>query len=577
MLFFSCNKDFLQKNPEVQISNSNFWKTDVDFQTYSLGLYDFFGFGVGNSNSFSLNTDEMVRGSQVQSDLIYNRRTIPPSGGGWNWSRLRSINIMIREAHIATLDQATKNHWEGVGRLFRAREYSNKVKSYGNVPWIDHELTTSSSELYAAQDSRATVMAHVLEDLNFAVQNIRVDAGANLINRYVALAIKSEICLYEGTFRKYHTEVNLNDAATWLNESVSASEAILNSNKFSLSSDYRTIYSSVNLAGNKEAILYKQYEPGVIVNVQSRMLGQRDFIGATRDAVESFLCVDGLPYGVSPTHPKALAGLPEFVEEEFKNRDPRMGKMLVIPYTTTMGPQNNPYLYNTTLTQAPPAYSPALTGESALANPTGYPIYKWFSNLTPNDDVNGILDAPVYTLNTILLNYAEAKAELGQCDDAVLGKSINLLRIRAGMPTLSVAITSNIVDPAKSKYAPEISNLLWEIRRERRVELMFENSRYDDIVRWKKGSYLGKQVLGVYLDLDSRPSFEYNSNGTNKTTVILGDRQGNPLAANSRNGFVLPFILKPPVWSDNDLKIYYTPIDLLSLTLNENLQQSPGW
>ena len=578
ILLSSCNKDFLQKNPEVQISNSNFWKTDGDFQTYSLGLYDFFGYGVavGNGYNIPLNSDEIAQAGQVRNALIFDTRTIPNSGGGWTWTTLRAINILIAQAHSSTLDQATKDHWEGVGRLFRAREYFSKVKSYGNVPWLDHELTTTSPELNAAQDTRATVMGHVLEDLNFAVKYIRVNAGTNMVNRDVAFAIKSEICLFEGTFRKYHTELNLTDANAWFTESTSASEAIIGSNKYQLSADYRAIYSSVNLAGNHEIILYKQYEAGLIVNTQSRILGLRDYFGATKDAVESFLCSDGLPYGVSPLHPKAKQGLPEFVDEEFKNRDPRMGKNLVIPFDQTTGPQNSPAIYNTQ-TFKKPDYSPALIGESAISNATGYPIYKWFSDLTPNDDVNGILDAPLYALNTILLNYAEAKAELNQCDDAILDKSINLLRVRAGMPKLTVAIATSMNDPKKILDAPEISNLLWEIRRERRVELMFTGSRYDDILRWKKASYWGKPFVGAYVDLTKRPASEYNAAGANITTAKLGDRKGVAVPAGTKVGYVIPYITRQPSWSDNDLKLYYTPIDILSLTLNKNLKQVPGW
>lgn len=572
----SCNDDFLEKIPKDQVTNANYWQTDGDFQTYSLGLYNFYGFGVGNAYTISINSDEVVQGNQVQSSRIFDRITVPNSGGGWSWSTLRAINIMIREAQLADLDENEKKHWEGVGRLFRAREYFNKVKSYGDVPWIDHELGTESPELYASQDDRATVMGHVLEDLNFAVMNIKPDAGDNLVNRDVALAIKSEICLFEGTFRKYHTELGLGDANNWLSESVSASETLINEGNYSLSPDFRDIYSSVDLGGNPEVILYKHYAPGVIVNIQARMMGLSDYYGVTKDAVESFLCTDGLPYGVSDLHPMAKAGNPEFVEEEYQDRDPRMGKTLVIPFDEAIGPQNDPAIFNTS-SSFDISFSPSFIGESGISNPTGYPLYKYFSTDTPVDDVNGILDAPLYAFNNILLNYAEAKAELGQADDAVLDKSINLLRARVGMPRLTVAFANSFNDPKKAVDAPEISNLLWEIRRERQVELMLEGSRFDDIVRWKKASYFGKPFVGAYIDLDDRPASEYNGDGSNKTSVLLGDRDGNPLPAGSKVGYVLPYIERQPAWTDDEIKLYYSPIDTESLTINPNLKQAPGW
>ncbi len=574
-IFSACNDDFLQKLPEDEITVEAFFKSDQDFRTYSLGLYNFEGYGTGNDYNIPYNSDEIVRGNQVQDDRIFDRITIPASGGGWSWENLRTINIMIREAQESGLDAEIKNHWEAVGRLFRAREYFQKVKLYGDVPWVDKELSANSPELYAAQDPREIVMGNVLQDLNFAVQNIRIYDGGNLINRDVALAIKSEICLFEGTFRKYHTELGLSDADLWLQECVSASEKIINDGKYELSADYKTIYSSVDLSGNKEVILFKPYELGVIVNIRARQLGIDDGSGVTKDAVEAYLCSDGLPYGVSPLHPKAVEGIPELPIEEFKNRDPRMSRTLVVPYNDPANAQK-PTLFESQ-GAAIPEYAPAYIGEDGLTNPTGYGIYKWWTPETPVNDVNGTTDAPLYSFNVILLNYAEAKTELGEANDAVLNKSINVLRDRAGMPHLTVEIANSFDDPKKAKYAPEISNLLWEIRRERRVELMLENSRIDDIIRWKRGSYLGKPFVGAYVDLDNRPEAAYNEDGTNKAEVRLGDRDGNPLPITVRKGYVLPYIERQPSWKDSDIKLYYTPIDTKSLTINPNLNQAPGW
>lgn len=576
LVFAACNDEFLDVLPEDEITNENFFKTEGDFHTYALGLYDFYGYGVGNASNIPVNSDEIAGGEQNQNSRIFDRRTIPESGGAWSWSRLRAINILIREAQHAELDTDIKQHWEGVGRLFRAREYYEKVKQFGNVPWIDHELNTDSPELFDTQDDRSRVMGKVLQDLNFAVQNIREDAGENLVNRDVALAIKSEICLFEGTFRKYHTELNLSGAEEWLKECAAASEALINSGRYSLSADYQDIYASVDLAGNPEIILYKQYELGVIVNTQARSVALSDRLGVTKDAVETYLCTDGLPYGLSPLHPAAQEGLPEFPKEEFANRDPRMAKTLVIPYDETETPANDPPIFNAYSNDVP-TYCPSYLGEDGITSPTGYSIYKWWNPASPVDDVNGILDAPLYAFNTILLNYAEAKAELGEADDIVLDKSINLLRQRVGMPVLTVAFANSFEDPKKAAFAPEISNLLWEIRRERRVELMLEGSRLDDIIRWKKASYLGKPFVGAYVDLDQRPNSAYHEDGTNKTSLILGDREGNPLDPTVRQGYALPYLERQPAWTDDDLKLYYTPIDTRSLTINPNLAQVPGW
>lgn len=578
--FYSCNDDYLEKIPKDQITNDGFWKTNKDFESYAFGLYDFYGYGVGNQgNNIASNSDETCASLQSKNSRIFDLRVIPSSGGGWSWGYLRSCNIMIREAQNSTLEDLDKKHWEGVGRLLRAREYFRKVKSFGDVPWVDHELGTESPELYAPQDSRETVMENVLTDLNFAVQNIKENTMANTINKDVALAIKSEVCLFEGTFRKYHSELNLNDAGRWFNECVSASETLMNGGKYSLSPDFRDIYSSVNLAGNPEVILYKQYETGVIVNIRTRLLGSiassTPVVSGTKDAIESYLCSDGLPYGISPLHPKAQNGTPEFIHEEFENRDPRLSKTFVVPYDNS-SPKQDPALVETDRGVVPP-FIPSFYGEGSIVSPTGYHIYKWWTPDSPYDNVNGTLDAPLYTYNKILLNFAEAKAELGEADNATLDKSINLLRERAGMPKLTVELANSFNDPKKAEYAPEISNILWEVRRERRVELMLEGTRLDDILRWKKASYLGKSFVGAYIDLDNRPASAYNEDGTNKASVVLGDRNGNPLPEGTRVGYVLPYYERQPDWNDDDIKLYYSPINTEALTINPNLQQSPGW
>lgn len=580
VLFCSCNDDFLEKYPQDKFTNETFWKTEGDFRTYALGLYDFDGFGVDNNiNVIKFNSDETCRNPAQQDDRIFNRRVVPEDGGDWDWERLRSINIMVEYAQKAELEPKDKKHWEGVARLFRAREYFNKVVLFNDVPWYGSELEASSAELFKTQDPRSEVMDSVLADLNFAVVNIREKDEPNQINRAVALAIKSDICLFEGTYRKYHTELNLSDSDRWLQECVDASEEIM-AMSYSLTPKYRDLYSSLDLASNPEVILYRQYENGIVTNCIQQyvsMVAQNiGTIGATRDAAEAFLCSDGLPFGVSDLHLKAKNGLPQSLEEEFENRDPRFSMCFVVPYRDGLITQLPAMdeAYSGTI----PRFMPAYGGEGFIYSSTGYHPYKWWNPESPNTDSNvGISDAPLYTLNRVLLNYAEAMTELGLCTDEVLNNSINKLRERVEMMKLTVQFANSISDPKKTKYAPEISNLLWEIRRERQVELMMEGFRLNDILRWKKASYFSKPFVGAYVDLATRPAEAINSDGTPKTNVILGDINGNAIEGATK-GYILPHIgINQPQYSDDDLKMYYSPINLQDLTLNTKLKQSPGW
>lgn len=573
ILFSSCNDEFLDKFPQDKFTNETFWKSDKDFRAYALGLYSFPSFrGKGYANC-----DDVVLQKMDQDARIYDRRVVPESGGNWSWSYLRQINIMVTHARdCKTLSEADKNHWLGIARLFRAREYHSKVLSFGDVPWIGKELGTESEELYKPRDPRALVMDSVLADLNFAVEHIRVDDGNNQINRDVALAIKSQICLSEASYRKYHKELGLNDSERWYKECINASEKLMGG-KYTLTPNFRDLYSSLDLSNNPECIFYYQYEEGILCNSITFELSYADgCFGATKDAIEAYLCKDGLPYGVSPLHPKAQKGEPEFLEEEFQNRDPRMTMTFVIPYENNQ-PVQLPAIDEAFSGNVPP-FMPTFTGEDYISSPTGYHPYKWWNANSINTDVNlGSTDFPIYTLNQILLNYVEAKAELGECTDDVLDRTINLLRDRVGMPHLTVSQAQKMVDPRHQKYAPEISNLLWEIRRERRVELMMDGNRLQDILRWKKASWLAKPFLGCYIDLSKRPEGAYNAQGKPKAHIILGDRDANVIP-NATIGYVLPYRNeKQRQWKDDDLKVYYDPINKQDLVLNKNLTQSPGW
>src|SRR5690606_26589620 len=109
------------------------------------------------------------------------------------------------------------------------------VKMFGDVPWYDQPIDADDEgQLYKGRDPREFVIGKVLEDLNFAVNNCSDDSkfvDKNVINKYVALALKSRICLYEGTFRKYH---GVADSELWLRESLAASEELMNNSPYSL-------------------------------------------------------------------------------------------------------------------------------------------------------------------------------------------------------------------------------------------------------------------------------------------------------------------------------------------------------
>ena len=320
--------------------------------------------------------------------------------------------------------------------------------------------------------------------MNFAVANINQDASSRVAyNAAVAQAIKSRICLFEGTYAKYH----LNDAAranTYLAESKKASEAIMNNSMYALNDSYRANYNSADLKGNTEMILYKQYIKSVLGHsLISYVCSSTQIHGLSKSAFDAYLFTDGLPKATTSLdntdHGIANAEGRIDIQNLLDVRDPRLAESIdsVLLYN------GNGYI----------RYGAGMASTSS----SGYGVMKFDNPVFPTSERNqsgssNHTDAPIFWLAEILLNYAEACAEMGNCTQADLDKSVNLLRARVGMPDMSV---TPVADPANNMG---VSDLIWEIRRERRVELMFDlEDRYWSLIRWKQ---LDKLDNGKYPD-----------------------------------------------------------------------------
>lgn len=469
----SCTKDLELTAPD-QFSDETFWTSENNVRAYNWGFYNMFvGYGTGTTADFYF---PAMTDDQAASSFTNFPTSAAATNGNWDWAQIRKANIMIdRVKGMTSLSQEAKNHWEGVARFFRAYDYFNKVKIFGDVPYIETDLDVSETTIiYKPRDSRKLVIQKVLEDLDFAIANLReTDNVANTLNKDVALAVKSRVALYEGTYRKYHTSLGLTaDANGLLTQARDAAEALMNKNKYVLNNDYVTAYNSMDLNGNKQVILYKKYIAGALThsiigytNSTTRMNG------LSKSAVESYTTANGLPITQVGGNAQYLGD--DNIGNIRANRDGR--------------------LLQTISDQLMYVGNPSADGRTSS---TGYRPSKFLQpasvQLAPQNET----DAPLFNYSEVLLNYAEAAAELGTLNQLGLDKSINLLRDRAGVADLKFDGT-NVMSGAAgttiindSKRDADVSPLIWEVRRERRVELMMDGFRFDDIVRWRKGQYL---------------------------------------------------------------------------------------
>jgi starch-binding outer membrane protein, SusD/RagB family len=576
---YNCNNDFLERYPLDQVSNETFWNSENDIKVYNNSLYNLAKDDInvpvmmghtGTDGIWSLDlfTDNLA--PRESSNLYYQHiragmHIIPTSSQkyGWNaniWQFLRAVNVGLENYSRVSIPQSTLNMYIGEARLFRGWLYAEMVSKYGDVPWVEKELNVDSEELYSLRTPREDVMNKVLADLDFACDNLPNDWGdensPGRLNRWAALLIKSRICLFEGTWRKYHGGSNY---VIWLENAATAAKELMDDGPYNLYvtgdiyHDYSTIHQMDNLSGIQEIIYWRKYDASVnyVHNAPNYGIRQNWFGGATKDFIDDYLCIDGLPINLSQLYMGD-----EVYENLFMNRDPRLRQSILHPEDQSI------YNYG----DAKDAVFPRLLGTAGAWNyesTTGFHILKMYNNDYVTLNV-GQVDYPAITLRLgeALLNFAESRAELGTITQNDLDLSINLLRDRVGMPHM---IIDNI--PIDPRYKDDgISPLLVEIRRERRIELFMEGFRYDDLRRWKQGKKLESRSYGVRWDNENRTRFDPEGNVLLGTSEIEG----------------VPYIdvykgteLANPVFDET--KHYLWPIPLRAISQNTNLKQNPGW
>ncbi len=570
-----CNDDSLEKYPLTTISSETFWNSENDLEIYNNIFYDYAKSnamrllngnheGATRDGQYSLDgmSDNDVRSLSFNANHVRTRagQIIPdsnPMSFGWNntcFQFVRAINIGLANYDRAAINQSIIDRYKAEARLFRAWVVADKVSLYGDYPWIDKELNIDSEELYAERTPRETVMTNVLADLDYACTYLPNDWGdgnaPGRLNRWCALLIKSRVCLFEGTWRKYHGG---NDANTWLQAAAAAAKELMDNGPYKLytkgdpAHDYNAIFQKSDLTGVDEVMYWRRYVTGV---VQTSWQIYYYMSCATKSAVEDYLCTDGLPITLSSFYQGDAV-----YEDIFVNRDPRLRQ-------TVLHPADVGYYHYMDYDKSGTAV-PQLIGMIGSGTMTGYHQVKHVNNEMNLLQHNGYYPCIILRFGEALLNYAEAKAELGTISQADMDLSINKLRDRVGMPHMNLADIP--VDP---RYVNDgVSPLIVEIRRERRVELFGEGFRFDDLRRWKQGAKMTKKDYGVRWDEANRTRIDPKGSCTLKSEVFPGT--GTVYICPNKGGD-----FENPVFED---KHYLWPIPVDARSKNPNLGQNPGW
>ena len=611
LMFASCD-DVLDRPQLNNPQDDNYWRNETDLRLFGNGFYTNYFVGYNSSwgtayaplRGYNFSDDVATTGKQSSFE-----NAIPSSRGGsaeevawlgsafagssWNFAWVRKANLFLDRIETVAKPKITEDtykHWSAVARFFRGFEYCRLVCVFGDVPYYDKVFSESDEkEMFKNRSPRAEVMDKVYADFEYALQNLRLDDGAQYLNRYIAAGFISRLMLFEGTWQKYHNGDQAL-AKKYLEMARDAADLIIASGKWEISGEFRGLFGAQDLKGHKEVLMYRHYDAALSVthHVASYSNGQESQSPASNLALaKSFLCNDGKPYLASDVEDADVLDIAHMI----KTRDPR--------FEATFA--NKAKIESATLLYATKFID--RVGPS-LADPSSVAIYASMTNTN---------DYPVMRYSEVLLNWLEAKAELAlsyggdKITQGDIDISVNKLRSRPldkpavdngveqTAPMKLADITADF-DPVRDKGSVkvtgdyEVDPLIWEIRRERRMEFVFEHSRILDLKRWKKLHYMDNATypdtkLGLWVNIKEEvPSYlDKNKDGTWPKRQVMKE-DGTIITYDGTNGDALVGFYLPLNASNRDgftERSYLAPIGRAQINQYKEkgytLSQTKGW
>ncbi len=596
--FTGCEDvDFLDRPSLTTMNDENYWTSENNLRLFANGFYSNYFVGYNSAwgtdyaplRGYYFSDDFTSTGKQggFETQAPESRASTSETaswlttyaGPTWDFAWVRKSNLFlerIEKMKASYLSESAYQHWSAVARFFRGYEYSRLVSVFGDVPYYDRVIGDSElDQLYKDRDSRTVVMDHVYDDFAYVLDNMRTsDGNVQYLNKYIAAGFISRFMLFEGTWQKYHLN-NQEKAKKYLELAVRAANIVMASGNYSFASDFRSLFGSQDLAGNKEVIMYRHYDAALSIThhiASYSNLTESQTPAPNLSLAKSFICNDGKPYKLS-----SVANADKLdIKNMVASRDPR---------------------FEATFWDAPKKESATLLYACKFIDRVGVTYYgqtypaAYGSNTNTND-------APVMRLAEVVLNWIEAKAELATMGGPAvtqsdIDQSINAIRNR---PLDATAKAKGIVKTAALSLAdlpddpdrdPDVPALLWEIRRERRMEFVFEHTRLMDIKRWKKINYMNgtthpDNLLGLWINFQQEYPEWLVTSKVNKLKVKKAD--GTIVTYNGSNAADMVGYYIPENITDRDAftdRVYLAPVGNTQISeyldKGYTLTQTPGW
>lgn len=549
MLAGSCT-GFLDRPQKSAMDNSNYWTNESNVRLFVNGAYAnyFNGYNTSWGTAFTPYrganfNDDMTQANKqisfqaaVPEDNWYHNEGVnwlsQTGAAPWNFGWVRKWNTLIERLDMMKengyLADEAYNHWMGIARFFRGYEYASLVQSFGDVPYYDKVVSDTDVEgQYKPRDPRTLVMDKVYDDFDYAMDNIRLDDGASYVNRYMAAAMISRAMLFEGSWYTFHEGVgDAERAAKYLAMAEEAAKFVMDSGKYAFTVDFRSLFGSFSNPGG-EVIMYREYSDALAVRhciASYSNLTESQGPAANLALIKSFISNNGKTWNENNDENFDLSHL-------VVDRDPRFEAS---------------FWHEANSSSATLLYTCKFIDRVGVTYYGGAYPAKYGSNTNTNG-------YPCLRLAEVVLNWIEAKQILAENYSGAavtqedLNVSINAIRTRpldaeaqakGVKQTAALQLNSLPNDPNRDA---DVSPLMWEIRRERRMEFVFENYRLLDLRRWHKLDYMDGDknpdlLLGAWVDLNTT-----NLDGVTTKFDLLTEANAGQIFVQKLDGTVVEF------------------------------------
>ncbi len=569
-----CNDAFLDRPPLDSLGDETFWVEEEPVKAAAVACYDFINKGNTLDNEYFSDNNLYFSNTDGNENVSagYHNSFDPIMENFWasGYGAIRRCNTFLANYEKGTYDPDLKERLAAEVRFLRAYYYSQLITVFGDVQFVLKPLSPGDPEVYGTRQSKDDILEFVLTEFDEAAKILPVSYEAEDRGRATkgaAYAMEARVALFFGKW----------DVA----ERAAGEVMKLGYELYDVGNTRLNYYMlfrhaarpSVN-TNNKEDIFWRPYLESKIHHNLSRELQlpttrTDEYIrwSPTKSLVDSYLCTDGLPIDKSGLYKGPVGENPTGTYADYwRNRDPRMSQTILAPYTVVKEEE--------TATGKPsgdlgcwkfsgnPFNGPSFPGHAnSTMTRTGFYFCK-YAEIGGERVGTGDLEASVcvgqynYDWNDIriiryaevLLIYAEACLEQDKLTQDVVDKTINLLRKRVGMHEMDLAeLQANGMDVRE------------EVRRERRVELALDGLRYFDLLRWRQGSLLAADKMGMNKKVvETEFPNEYKYVEDNET-----DLTGDMILFTDR--------------VFNEDKHYLWPIPESQRILNKNLTQNPQW